>query len=194
MTIKSEKTPLLTLLPDFLAFGIGLALAYFLKWETKDLVWSLWLSSLVLGYLTILSIIFGGAYLGLASLRKNDSPKKKRLPALLIGTGGGLFFLAFFSIHFCGFHAGHSVFLRAFFPLEGLPNDGFGNAFTNPPLLWYLAFKHLLKPYGLFLIPAIIAERNHIFHPLIKAYNTLKNACLLLTSSALKMPNPRSKR
>ena len=164
-----EKPYFLTILPDFLAFGMGLALAYFLKWETKDLVWSLWLGSLVLGYLTILSVIFAGAVVGIRALRRKEFEKKQRLPAILLGTAAGLFFLGFFSIHFCGFHAGHSVFLNQFFPLAGVPSEGFGQAFMNPPLLWFYVFKHLIQPYGLFLIPALIAERNHVFLPLIKA-------------------------
>ena len=88
---------------------------------------------------------------------------------LPVGVESALFFLAFFSIHFCGFHAGHSVFLNHFFPVEGLPGDGLGRAFMNPPLLWVLVFKHLMKPYGIFLIPALISERKHIFSSIIKA-------------------------
>ena len=112
MTDDIEKPHVLTLLPDFLAFGMGLALAYYLKWETKDLVWSLWLGSLVLGYLTILSVIFAGAIVGIRALRQKEFEKNKRLPTILLGTAAGLFFLGFFSLHFCGFHAGHSVFLN----------------------------------------------------------------------------------
>ena len=38
------------ILPDVLAFMLGLGVARWLRWPTTDLVWSLWLSSLVLGY------------------------------------------------------------------------------------------------------------------------------------------------
>ena len=162
------------ILPDIFAFGVGLSVAYFLKWETGDLVWSLWLCSLVLGYLTILSTIGGAAYIGLHVIRHKDFKKEQRIPAILIGGGIGLFFLGFFSVHFCGFHAGHSVFLRHFFPIQGMPEDGFGRAFMNPPLLWVMVFKHLMKPYGLFLIPAIIAERNHVFKTLIKTVRNVQ--------------------
>jgi hypothetical protein len=160
--------PPLSYLPDIVAFGMGLGLAWFLKWTTTDLVWSLWLCSLVLGYLTILSAIGAGAYTGIAAIRHKDFKKAHRLPAVLMGIPMGLFLLSFFSLHFCGFHAGHSVFLGHFFPVEGMPKQGFGEAFMNPPLLWALVFQHLMKPYGLFLIPAIIAERRHVFLPLIQ--------------------------
>lgn len=157
------------ILPDILAFSIGLALAYFLNWETTDLVWSLWLCSLVLGYTTLLATIAGGGYILANAVNYLDSVRKYRRPVFIAGFCGGLFFLGFFSLHFCGFHAGHSVFLNQFFPLEDMPKDGFGAAFMNPPLLWLLVFTHLVKPYGIFIIPALIAERKHVLKPLFKA-------------------------
>jgi hypothetical protein len=36
--------------PDALAFLAVLGLAWHFRWETVDLVWSLWLSSLLVGY------------------------------------------------------------------------------------------------------------------------------------------------
>lgn len=164
----------LNIIPDILAFGLGLSLAYFLKWETRDLVWSLWLSSLVLGYLTILSIFAGGVLAGVYAIINGQMTRKQLIQFITIGTLAGLFLLSFFSIHFCGFHAGHSVFLNSFFPVEGMPEDGFGSAFMNPPLLWLLVFRHLMKPYGIFLIPAIISERNNVFMPLIAAIRALR--------------------
>jgi hypothetical protein len=88
---------------------------------------------------------------------------------VLVGVLACLFFLGFFSIHFGGFHAGHSLFLQRFFPVDGMPSRGFIEAFTNPPLLWKMVFEYLLAPYGLFLIPAIVAERHHLLQPLKKA-------------------------
>jgi hypothetical protein len=169
-----EKPFILRIGPDIAAFMTGLSLAYFLKWETSDLVWSLWLGSLVLGYLTILSAVAGGAYIGIHALNHSDFVKKYRIPAIIFGILGGLFFLGFFSLHFCGFHAGHSVFLRQFFPVEGMPDEGFGFAFMNPAMLWIGVFKYLMVPYGLFLIPAIIAERKHVFKPFISAVNSVR--------------------
>jgi hypothetical protein len=165
----NEAPLLFRILPDALAFVIGLSLAWFLEWETTDLVWSLWLCSLVLGYLTLLSAIGGGAVIGIRAIRHEDFKAEYRMHAIFGGMATGIFFLGFFSFHFCGFHAGHSVFLRQFFPVEGIPEMGFGDAFMNPPLLWWMVFKYLMVPYGIFLIPAIIAERKHVFLPLMKA-------------------------
>jgi hypothetical protein len=36
-----------------LAFAVGLAVAWVRGWSTTDLIWSLWLSSLVVGYALI---------------------------------------------------------------------------------------------------------------------------------------------
>jgi len=150
--------------PNLAAFLVGLALAWFLEWETTDLVWSLWLSSLVIGYLTILIRIGFGAKIG-SQVIFDDGFTGPRWVVGLIGVGGVLFLLGFFSLHFCGFHAGHSVFLNLFFPLPGLPETGFGEAFMNPFLLWKGVFQHLMNPYGWFLIPALVAERKGILGP-----------------------------
>jgi hypothetical protein len=98
--------------------------------------------------------------------------------------------LVFFPVHFCGFHAGHSVFLNIFFPLKGLPQDGFGRAFMNPPLLLAMAARHLLKPYGLFIIPALLAERHNIIIPL----NKVLSGKLEAESAAINSPNPVQRR
>lgn len=163
-------------MPNLIAFALGLGIAYFLKWEVKDLVWSLWLCSLVIGYLTMLSALGAGAYIGLRALMHKDIKKERRVPMIIGGAVFGLFFLSFFSFHFGGFHAGHSVFLQIFFPIEGVPATGFEKAFMNPLLLWVMVFQHLIKPYGLFLIPTIIVERHLVFQPVIRAILSLRDS------------------
>jgi hypothetical protein len=157
------------MLPDLLAFCFGIGMAYVFHWETRDLVWSLWLSSLTIGYVTILSTIAGGVYLAWHIIRHQDFPQKMRKVALGVTGGIALFFLGFFSLHFCAFHAGHASFLSSFFPIEGLPEQRFVSAFMNPLLLWRTAFEYLVPLYGLFLIPVLIAEREHLFAAFTKA-------------------------
>ncbi len=157
-------------LPDFAAFAGGLGLAWFLEWKTADLVWSLWLSSLVIGYATILSTIVGGVLFGIRAFGQSDDIGMSKGAAALIGIGGATFFLGFFSLHFCGFHAGHAAFLSSFFPLDGLPKNVFGEAFMNPFLLWKTAILYLVPSYGLFLVPMLIAERKHVFSMLVKGW------------------------
>ena len=176
MSEKTESSLIARVLPDIVAFALGLGLAWFLRWETRDLVWSLWLCSLVLGYLTLLTAIGGAAWIGFAALDNEEAPPGGRLKAMLVGLPAMLFLMGFFSIHFGGFHAGHSVFLQQFFPVEGMPKDGFGQAFMNPLLLWKLTVTHLMAPYGLFLIPAILAERHHLLTPVVRMKKVVDDA------------------
>lgn len=108
--------------PDALAFAVGLAVARWAGWNTGDLVWSLWLSSLVVGYSTIVWMICQpAAALVLASWRDRalvDSNPRTLIVFWLLLAVGVAFFLAFFTIHFVGFHYGHSQILISFFPID----------------------------------------------------------------------------
>mgnify|MGYP003594895929 CR=1 FL=1 len=65
MTTPASTSRFIRVLPDIAAFALGLGLAGGLNWQTADLVWSLWLGSLVLGYLTLLSGIAGPALIAI---------------------------------------------------------------------------------------------------------------------------------
>ncbi|MBP8305288.1 MAG: hypothetical protein KBE04_14315 [Phycisphaerae bacterium] len=98
------RIPRQELILDLAAFGVTVLLAAVLRWQAKDLIWGLWISSLCVGYAHILvSILLGarttGAALGPSAL------------------AGGLLLVGFFTVHFGSFHFGHSVFLNEFFPL-----------------------------------------------------------------------------
>jgi hypothetical protein len=152
-----------SVLPDLAAFGLGLVCAHLLGWNTTALVWSLWLSSFVIGYLTIVSLIGGGVFIGTILLSNPQFPSRLRPAALLIGTLAVLFLLGFFSLHFCGFHSVHASFLIRFFPLDGVPGNAFNSTFMNPVALWRTALSWLVPRYGIFLIPIVIAERRALF-------------------------------
>jgi hypothetical protein len=91
-------------------------------------------------------------------------PRKGTL--LGVGVFGSLFLLVFFSLHFCGFHAGHASFLSSFFPVPAVETVEFHELFMNPPGLLSVAVTELIPVYGLFVIPMLIAERQN----LIKAF------------------------
>lgn len=143
--------------PDALAFSLGLAMAWWFAWRVGDLVWTLWLSSLVVGYCMILWNIFGRAltvawrHPGDVVARVAESPLPSILGLLLIGAGG-LFMLAFFTVHFGGFHFVHSVFLNAFFPI-------WGEAFESGDFPDGDLYLEVLRRYGWFLPLAFVAER-----------------------------------
>ena len=152
-----------TVLPDVAAFAVGLMAARVLGWTTTDLVWSLWLSSLTLGYLSILFAIGKGFYLGSAVVFSDGFPAEYRSKAVLGGSLVGLFVLAFFSVHFCAFHAVHAGFLSSFFPPNGVPKQVFSSVSFNPIRLLGNAFSYLMPKYGFFLVPIIISERRALF-------------------------------
>ena len=58
-SVTSAPASWLSAWPDALALAGGLALAWWLKWQVRDLVWGLWLSSLLVGYAMIVWKIFG---------------------------------------------------------------------------------------------------------------------------------------
>jgi Family of unknown function (DUF6498) len=152
-----------TVLPDVAAFAVGLIAARMLGWNTTDLVWSLWLSSLTIGYLSILLAIGKGFYIGSAVVFSDGFPEQYRAKAIVGGSLVGLFVLAFFSVHFCGFHAVHAGFLSSFFPPVGVPKQVFSSVSFNPIRLLGNAFSYLMPKYGFFLLPIIISERRLLF-------------------------------
>lgn len=146
--------------PDALAFAVGLGLAWFLRWETTDLVWSLWLSSLVVGYATIVWTITRG--LREFAVNASADPTPGRTSGKMVVGGillvGSLFMLAFFTVHFGGFHFGHSVFLSGFFPVQG---DG-ASAGRWPG---WETYAEVVQRYWIFLPVAFIAERAAFHAP-----------------------------
>ncbi|HKB56248.1 MAG TPA: DUF6498-containing protein [Lacunisphaera sp.] len=141
--------------PDALAFIAGLALAWFGHWETKDLVWSLWLSSLLVGYAMIVWGIFGiGAFIAAKAWGDREMLQNEPQAPMVAGGAvmlvGGLFLLAFFTVHFGGFHFVHSVFLNSFFPMRPGKN-------TWPDAALYL---QVFREYWPFVLVAAVAERR----------------------------------
>ncbi|MDB6094600.1 MAG: hypothetical protein JWM32_2162 [Verrucomicrobia bacterium] len=142
---------------DASAFVAGLALAWFGHWQTKDLVWSLWLSSLLVGYAMILWMIFSpGLFIACHAWRDRDGVEATAV-SRLVGLGGiylvgALFLLGFFTFHFGMFHFVHSAFLSAFFPMtEGATRNGM------PGLALYRA---VFLAYWPFVLVAAVAERQ----------------------------------
>ncbi|PKO13104.1 MAG: hypothetical protein CVU39_20900 [Chloroflexi bacterium HGW-Chloroflexi-10] len=125
----------LQVLLALLSFLLTLILADAQQWNATDLVWSLWISSLVLGFLYLFSSIAGNMLSSAVS--KSDAVSDRVMSAMGAGEGlrragivvGGLFMLVFFSIHFGMFHFVHSVFLNMFFPLVEEQNSAFPNVF-----------------------------------------------------------------
>jgi hypothetical protein len=142
--------------PDALAFAVGLAVAWWANWNAGDLVWSLWLSSLVVGYSMIVWTIAQPAFeVGRSAWREaakggNPASAWPLWAFLLIGA---LFGLAFFTVHFGMFHYGHSQLLISFFPID----TGAGAQHAN----WAdkSTYAEVVRRYWSFLPAAFLAER-----------------------------------
>ncbi|MCK4510221.1 hypothetical protein KAW64_00695 [bacterium] len=125
-----------SLLLDVVAFSAAIVAASVFRWEATDIIWGLWVSSLSVGFTTIV--------VGIASRAKDPSsgPLTERL-------AGGLGILAFFTFHFGLFHLAHSVFLSTFFPITD--DDSFLSIFST----WFVALR-LYWPFVLMtLLPKL---------------------------------------
>ncbi len=207
------------LLIDLSAFSFITALAYRNEWSVTDLVWSLWISSLVMGYSIILISIGSGLIKGdMGGVQRNTSgspvPKglqslplsiflllpvfgflgvcrlslfyllfvvlsaglatagilrdKKRwlflpslkspLTSIIISLPAGIFMLAFFSVHFLGFHFVHSIFLNGFFPI--ISNSPFGKNIGETGIYAFSLAGTALVNYWPFVLASVASRLN----------------------------------
>lgn len=133
--------PFRTILVDLIAFAVGLALALYGEWRAEELVWTLWLASLLVGGGTLLTMIFHDAIWP-------PEMENYGVPGPAFRVAKALALIIFFSIHFGMFHAIHAVFVWAFLPLAEEP---------SPALAW----KYLpsMLPFVLMLA---VGERERL--------------------------------
>ena len=142
---------------DAVAFVIGLAVAWWGGWNAGDLIWSLWLSSFVVGYATIVWMIGRpAAEFAWKAWRERalvGADKRSVIIFCLLILGGAAFLLAFFTVHFGGFHYVHSQFLISFFPVD-LPGSGRA---SHAGMATYV---EVARRYWAFLPSAFLAHRG----------------------------------
>lgn len=121
--------------PDALAFAVGLGLAWYFQWETRDLVWSLWLSSAVIGYAMIVWSIFGPAVsVATEAWRERENLRGTR-PSWGVGLDAGVSGIR--RILPAGVFNG--AFRRVSFRAFGLPERIFpGGAWHGEILPWFV--------------------------------------------------------
>ena len=90
------------LIADLIAFLITIIFVIIFNWQVHDVIWSLWTSSLCVGYAFIVTGIISSVFFATSTER-------------LLNAAGGVFLLAFFTFHFGMFHFVHSVFLNGFY-------------------------------------------------------------------------------
>lgn len=152
---ESEIRAARAFIPDFCVFGAGLIGAWLTGWQTTSLVWSLWLSSLVIGYASIVLALWRAGqsvHRGGVEGAVREGMGTKTVGSRVVIWGFTLFLLGFFTVHFGGFHFGHSVFLSIFFPVDGGPMRG---DFPKAATYWTV-----LKENAWFLPLALIAQRE----------------------------------
>ncbi|MCD4819658.1 MAG: DUF6498-containing protein [Candidatus Cloacimonetes bacterium] len=121
---------------DIIAFCITIIVVIIFDWQVRDVIWSLWTSSLCVGYAFIVTLIISSIYFANSTER-------------LQNTVGGVFLLAFFTFHFGMFHFVHSVFLNGFFPLIQKSNK-----FPN----FFVTIITALKSYWPFVLTTFVSR------------------------------------
>jgi len=158
---RSRGASLRDHLVDGLGFSSGIGLAYAYGWSTTDLMWSLWLSSLVVGYATIVSATLFARKVGVVALAREGAETHGSDDAAAAVAALSVIAFAFVSLHFCAFHSAHAYFLERFFPLPGVsPGAHFAQSFLAPIGVWVDAWRFVAPQYWMFLISAVIAERR----------------------------------
>ncbi len=156
---------------ELFLFGATVLMAWRFGWQARDLVWSLWLSSLVVGYAIIVTQLY-------KRFTRRVAGGRHPFAAL----GSSLLTLAFFSLHFGIFHYVQGMFLNSFSPLvdESLWPSG--------------VFPVLFRDYWPFLIAAFalrwpqlnIRHQPRRFGPGYAYKNVIRMHFLIFALAAVK--------
>ena len=209
------------------SFVLTIFFAFHFAWTAKDLLWSLWISSLTIGYFTILAGITGNLIHGRmadesgGNGKKHDdnslNPDTKKLQntgaamavffllpmlgffglskitliyalfvglsvllsvirfrighqdeswivkfffSLVINLPATVFMLAFFTVHFGGFHFVHSIFLNGFFPLTG--ETPFGKSIEGTFGMFFTFIEVSFLSYWPFIATSAVSKTGEI--------------------------------
>lgn len=176
-------------------FTVTVVAAVASGWQAADLVWGLWISSLITGYWLMLLATFGSLAEGRGFLYRYHWVKLEEGDASLRVLVSAVLLLFFFSTHFLLFHHIHQLITQRFFPLPG--GEGGRLPFVLvvaeslraywPVVLVSLWVQH--KPFQRALrdVPAVVIElpyhaviRNHLMIFLVAGVNALGAGAWLL--------------
>lgn len=138
---------------ELVALAVAVICVIVFQWQARDVIWGLWICSLTFGYATLVTTIVSSVV---------RSPAEARIVTAL----GGLFMLAFFSVHFGMFHFVHGVFLNTFFPLVG------DRGFPNPLQI----FSAALLAYWPLVLTTFISR----FHELRQCVGLMDNPSAMM--------------
>lgn len=152
---------------ELFLFSFSLAAAYFIGWNNTDLIWSFWITSLVVGYVTIFRTTVAPLSLLVKLMRsQKDNKKFRQLPImdkLKIGVFAvffipiSLFFVVFLSFHFCIFHILIAYWLQMIMPHEGITDilaDANGGGFY----IFIQIITTLLLSYWIIVLQKLIFD------------------------------------
>lgn len=113
---------MIPILTDLAVFAGTAVVAIYSQWQTRDLIWSLWFSSLTVGYALIVTSMFKVTFWP----GRFSAPMKPHVfrpgTSIVRRIFWSVLILGFFSFHFGAFHLGHAFFLHHFVPLvEAVP-------------------------------------------------------------------------
>ena len=170
---------------DLLAFGLTAFMAFKFEWRANELCWGLWISSLLTGWLIILSSVLRSLLhlAGIVRLREEDLAgaddplsayfRKKAFSTRDLPDGrrfiswtpmlvavGILVIGGFTWFHFTFFHTVHGLLMSVFVsmePKELFGPDGFINADSNKIL------AYLVDNYWAMILATFVARRSYIY-------------------------------
>ena len=156
---------------ELFLFSFSLAAAYFLGWNNTDLIWSLWITSLVVGCISIFrTSIAPLGFLAKLILNAEEIKKFRELPAamklknvifVLFFIPISLVYIVFLSFHFLFFHILIAYWLQQLMPHPGITAvlaSGNSGQFYIPVQI----IKILLMSYWIIVIQKLIIDyRNY---------------------------------
>ncbi|MFA6025801.1 MAG: DUF6498-containing protein [Ignavibacteriaceae bacterium] len=148
-------------------FSFSLAAAYFMGWNNTDLIWSFWITSLVVGYVTIFrTTVAPLSMLTKLILSPEDGKKFRELPAttklkiaifVLFFIPISLFYVVFLSFHFCIFHILIAYWLQVIMPHAGI-TDILAGANGGGFYISVQIIKTLLMSYWIIVLQKLIFD------------------------------------
>lgn len=152
---------------ELLLFFFSIAAAYFIGWNNTDLIWSLWITSLVVGYVSIFRASTGPISLLVKyKLTSEEIKEWRELPTfekvqfiilVLIFIPISLFIVVFLSVHFCIFHLLTAYWLQVLMPHSGIA-DILANANGGEFYGYLQIIMTLLMSYWIIVLQKLIFD------------------------------------
>ncbi|MDP3581752.1 MAG: hypothetical protein Q8S39_07440 [Ignavibacteria bacterium] len=152
---------------ELFLFSFSLATAYFMGWNNTDLIWSFWITSLMVGYVTIFRTTIAPLTLLAKLIRSPEDNKEfRQLPIItklkmaifvLFFIPISLFYIVFLSFHFCVFHLLLAYWLQMLMPHSGI-TDFLADANGGQFYIYFQIIKTLLLSYWIIVIEKLVFD------------------------------------